>query len=390
MKRTLFYLIAFVGALGLGWWAWGLQRSTIPALEIAAPGALRAATRLPADDPDARSVPVVPGSRPLDGGASRDAIGVEAARAELVSLAETIAAVGTLRAAESVVLKPEVAGRIEAIHFEGGARVRKGDLLVALDASIAAAEVRQTRAELALARANHQRSVDLARQKFLSERARDEAAANLRVLEAKLELAQARLSKTSIRAPFAGVLGLRNVSPGDYVREGDDLVTLEDVSQMKVDLRLPERYLGQLRSGQRLDVEFDAYPGRTFPATLEAIDVQVDADGRSVVARGRMPNPEGLLRSGMFAKIALTLAQREHAVMVPEEAVFAVGEEQYVFRVEQGRAERVRVRTGLRRDGRVEIVEGVRSGEQVVTAGQLKLRPDGGEVRVVEPPRVGS
>lgn len=391
MKRTLFYLIALVGALGLGWWAWGLHRNMTPALEIAAPGAaLQAATRLPADDPAARPVPVVPGPRSLEPGPPRGAIGVEAALAEQVSLAETVAAVGTLRAAESVVVKPEVAGRIQAIHFEGGAKVRKGDLLVSLDAAIAAAEVQQTRAELELARANYQRSVDLAKQKFLSERARDEAAANLRVLEAKLELAQARLSKTSIRAPFAGVLGLRNVSPGDYVREGDDLVTLEDVSQMKVDLRLPERYLGQLRSGQRLDVEFDAYPGRTFPATLEAIDVQVDADGRSVVARGRMPNPEGLLRSGMFAKIALTLAQREHAVMVPEEAVFAVGEEQYVFRVEQGRAERVRVRTGLRRDGRVEIVEGVRSGEQVVTAGQLKLRPDGGEVRVVEPPRVGS
>src|SRR5690606_28225550 len=120
MKRTLFYLIAFVGALGLGWWAWGLQRSTIPALEIAAPGALRAATRLPADDPDARSVPVVPGSRPLDGGASRGAIGVEAARAELVSLAVTISALGTLRAAESVGLKPDAVRRVTTLVLEGG------------------------------------------------------------------------------------------------------------------------------------------------------------------------------------------------------------------------------------------------------------------------------
>lgn len=391
MKRSFFYLIAFVGASGLGWWASGLQRNMTPALEIAAPGgALRAATRLPADDPDARSVPAVPGSRPFDGAAPRGAIGVEAARAEQVSLAETIAAVGTLRAAESVVLKPEVAGRIEAIHFEGGAQVRKGELLVALDASIAAAEVRQTGAELALARTNHQRSVDLAKQKFLSERARDEAAANLKILEAKLELAKARLAKTSIRAPFAGVLGLRNVSPGDYVREGDALVTLEDISQMKVDLRLPERYLGQLRRGQRLDVEFDAWPGRRFPATLEALDAKVDAEGRSIVARGSMPNPDGLLRAGMFAKIALTLGQREQAVMIPEEAVFAVGADQYVFRIEQGRAERVRVRTGLRRDGNVEIVEGIRGGEQVVTAGQLKLAPEGSEVRIVEPPRSGS
>ncbi len=390
MKRTLFYLIALVGALGLGWWASGLHRHSVPALEIAGPGtASRAATRVPADDPAARAVPDAPATRAPDAGAARGAIGVEAARAEPVSLAETVAAVGTLRAAESVVVKPEVAGRILSIHFDGGARVRKGDLLVALDASIPAAEVQQTRAELALARANYQRSDDLAKQKFLSERARDEAASALHVLEARLELAQARLAKMMIRAPFAGVLGLRNVSPGDYVREGDVLVTLEDVSRMQVDLRLPERYLGQLRRGQRLDVEFDAYPGRRFPATLEAIDVQVDANGRSVVARGQMPNPDGLLRTGMFAKIALTLGQREQAVMIPEEAVFAVGQEQYVFRIEQGRAERVRVTTGLRRDGRVEIVEGIRGGEQVVTAGQLKLAPEGSEVRIVEPPRSG-
>jgi len=387
MKRTFFYLMALVAALGLGWWAWGLHRHTAPTLEITGPGtALRAATRPPADDPGPRPVSAAPAA---DAGAVRGAIGVEAALAEQVSLAETVAAVGTLRAAESVVVKPEVAGRILSIHFDGGARVRKGELLVALDASIAAAEAQQTRAELALARANYQRSADLAKQKFLSERARDEAAANLQVLEAKLELAQARLAKAAIRAPFAGVLGLRNVSPGDYVREGDELVTLEDVSQMKVDLRLPERYLGRLQRGQRLDVEFDAYPGRRFPAMLEAIDVQVDANGRSVVARGRMPNADGLLRTGMFAKIALTLGQRDQAVMIPEEAVFAVGQEQYVFRVEQGRAERVRVRTGLRRDGRVEIVEGLRGGEQIVTAGQLKLAPEGSEVRIVEPPHAG-
>lgn len=387
MKRTLFYLIALAGVLGLGWWAWGAHRNMTPALELAAAGAVsHAATRLPADDPAA---PVAPGPRAPEPAPLRGAIGVEAALAEPVSLVETVSAVGTLRAAESVVVKPEVAGRIRSIHFEGGAQVRRGDLLVALDASIAAAEAQQTRAELALARANHQRAADLAKQKFLSERARDEAAASLHVLEAKLELAQARLAKASIRAPFAGVLGLRNVSPGDYVREGDELVTLEDVSQMKVDLRLPERYLGLLRRGQRLSVEFDAWPGRTFPATLEAIDVQVDANGRSVVVRGELPNPESLLRTGMFARVALTLGQRERAVIVPEEAVFAVGQDQYVFRIEQGRAERVRVRTGLRRDGRVEIVEGVRSGERVVTAGQLKLSPDGDEVRIVEPPRMG-
>jgi len=297
--------------------------------------------------------------------------------------------VGTLRANESVVVKPEIAGRIDRIGFEGGSLVRKGALLVVLDATVAAAEAEQIRAELALARSHYQRTADLARQQFVSESARDQAASNLKVVEAKLKLAEAKLAKTEIRAPFSGRLGLRNFSVGDFIREGTELVVLEDVSQMKVDLRLPERFLGQLRQGQSLALEFDAYPGRRFEALLEAIDVQVDANGRSVVARGRMANPDGLLRTGMFARVSLTLAQRANAVVVPEEALVPVGEQQYVYRIDEGKAVRQRVRTGLRRDGKVEIVEGLRGGEQVVTAGQPKLTSDATEVRIVEPVRLG-
>ncbi|HLS57071.1 MAG TPA: efflux RND transporter periplasmic adaptor subunit [Zeimonas sp.] len=384
MKRLITYLVAIAGVAGLGWWAWGIHRSATPALEIATAGAATPPSGAPQDGPPASRAPAATGA-----GGARAPVGVEAARAERVSLSETVSAVGTLRANESVVIKPEVAGLIERIHFDGGARVRKGALLVSLDASIAAAEAEQTRAELGLAQANYQRTADLARQQFVSERARDEAAANLKVLEARLKLAQARLSKSTIRAPFSGVLGLRNVSAGDFVREGAELVTLEDVTLMKVDLRLPERYLGQLRPGQLIEVEFDAYPGRRFEARLEAIDVRVDADGRSLVARGRLPNADGLLRSGMFAKVTLTLSKRDDAVMVPEEAVFPAGEDQFVYRIDDGKATRVRVRTGLRREGRVEIVEGVRAGELVVTAGQIKLTRDGTEVRVVEPPQPG-
>jgi len=384
MKRLITYLVAIAGVAGLGWWAWGVHRSATPAVEIATAGAATPPAGAPQDGPPARRAPAASGT-----GDPRGPIGVEAARAERVSLSETVSAVGTLRANESVTIKPEVAGLIERIHFDGGARVRKGALLVSLDASIAAAEAEQTRAELGLAQANYQRTADLARQQFVSERARDEAAASLKVLEARLKLAQARLAKSTIRAPFSGVLGLRNVSAGDFVREGAELVTLEDVSLMKVDLRLPERYLGQLRPGQLIEVEFDAYPGRRFEARMEAIDVRVDADGRSLVARGRLPNADGLLRSGMFAKVTLTLSERDDAVMVPEEAVFPAGDEQFVYRIDDGKATRVRVRTGLRREGRVEIVEGVRAGELVVTAGQVKLTRDGTEVRVVEPPRPG-
>lgn len=317
----MYWVLAAAGLAALAWGGWQWQRGPAgPAYEApsarapqgpvaadqagAKPGAGQGAPGAQAGRPPADP----PAGAPARAGAG-GSVAVEAADAVTVSLSRLVSAVGTLRAAESVVIKPETAGRIARIGFEGGARVRKGDLLIALDAAIVAAESEQTRAELALAQANYQRTVDLAQKQFVSERARDEAAANLRVLEARLKLAQARLSKTEIRAPFAGVLGLRNVSLGDYVREGDALVVLEDVSSMQVDLRLPERFLGQIRRGQQLRVEFDAWPGREFQAVLEAIDVQVDANGRSVVARGRLANADGLLRTGMFAKASLTLSE---------------------------------------------------------------------------------
>lgn len=391
----MYWVLAAAGLAALAWGGWQWQRGPAgPAYEApsarapqgpaaadqagAKPGAGQGAPGAHAGRPPADP----PAGAPARAGAG-GSVAVEAADAVTVSLSRAVSAVGTLRAAESVVIKPETAGRIARIGFEGGARVRKGDLLIALDAAIVAAESEQTRAELALAQANYQRTVDLAQKQFVSERARDEAAANLRVLEARLKLAQARLSKTEIRAPFAGVLGLRNVSLGDYVREGDALVVLEDVSSMQVDLRLPERFLGQIRRGQQLRVEFDAWPGREFQAVLEAIDVQVDANGRSVVARGRLANADGLLRTGMFAKASLTLSENPKAVMVPEEAVVPMGSDLFVYRIVDGKAFRTRVSTGQRREGRVEIVQGLESGERVVTAGQLKLQRNGQPVRVV-------
>lgn len=365
----MYWMLASAGLAALAWGGWQLQRGPAgPAYEASAPAGR------------AGSVPVAPGGQKS---VSEEPVAVETAPAVTVALSHSLSAVGTLRAAESVVIKPETAGRIARIGFDGGARVRKGDLLIAIDATIVAAEAEQTRAELGLAQANYQRTVDLAQKQFVSERARDEAAANLRVLEARLKLAQARLSKTEIRAPFSGVLGLRNVSVGDYVKEGDALVVLEDVSSMQVDLRLPERFLGQLRSGQRLQVEFDAWPARRFEAVLEAIDVQVDANGRSIVARGRLANADGALRTGMFAKASLTLSENPQALMVPEEALVPQGNELFVYRIQDGKAFRTRVSTGLRRDGQVEIVDGLAAGTQVVTAGQLKLQRDGQAVQVV-------
>jgi membrane fusion protein (multidrug efflux system) len=300
-----------------------------------------------------------------------------------MALADDVFAVGTLRANESVVVKPEIAGRIVKVAFSDGASVRQGQLLIELDASVLAAQAEQVRAELALSQATHDRTADLAKRNFVSESARDQAAANLNVQQARLRLAEAQLAKTRIVAPFNGVLGLRNVSLGDFVREGAELVILEDVSSMKVDLRLPERYLGQLRRGQRIDVGVDAFPEHSFVAVLDAIDVQVDANGRALMARGRLDNRELLLRTGMFAKARIVLKDKPQAVVVPEEAIIPEGSAAFVYRVIEGKARRTPVVTGIRRDGVVELVSGVQAGEMVITAGQLKLQRDGQDVRVL-------
>jgi membrane fusion protein (multidrug efflux system) len=308
------------------------------------------------------------------------------ARATTEALTDEVFAVGNLRANESVMVRPETAGRVVQIGFSEGSMVRRGDLLVELDRSVLLAQVEQAKAELDLSKANFDRTADLAERKFVSLSAKDQAAANLSVQEAKLRLAEAQLAKTRIFAPFAGVVGLRNFSIGDYVREGADLVVIEDVSQMKVDLRLPERFLGDLKIGQSIEVRVDAQPQRAFRATLSALDAQISADGRALIVRGTLGNPDALLRTGMFVRARLVLKEKAAAVMVPEEAIYPMGADMYVYRVIDGKAVRSRVVTGLRREGRVEVMQGVAAGDVVVTAGQIKITRDGTEVRAQNAP----
>ena len=389
MHKIVVIVLAAAGLGVLGWWGYQSQRSgPPPAMEItaakpAAPGGVATgAGSAPAAEGKGGSAPR--GAPGPGGGGPRGPVGVEAAKAERVRLADEVLAVGTLRANETVVMKPEIAGRIVRIGFGDGARVRKGALLVGLDDSVLAAQVEQARAELGLARTNFERTEDLAKRNFVSGSARDQAAATLKVQVARLELAEAQLAKTRISAPFSGVLGLRNVSVGDFVKDGAELVTLEDISSMKVDLRLPERYVGQLRKGQAISISVDAFPQRRFDATLDALDAQVDANGRSLLARGRLANPDEALRTGMFAKARIVLKEKPDATVIPEEAIIPAGSDAFVYRLEDGKAKRVKVETGIRRDGKVEVLSGVAPGDLVVTAGQLRISRDGMEVRVIE------
>jgi membrane fusion protein, multidrug efflux system len=312
-------------------------------------------------------------------------VAVETAAVATARLQEDVAAIGTLRSNESVVVRPEISGRISEIGFTEGGKVEKGQLLVALDSSVYAAEVQQARANLALAETNFRRTTDLERDKFVSATAKDQSLNALRVAQANVALAEARLAKTQIRAPFGGVIGIRQVSVGDYVKEGQDLVTLEDISSLKVDFRLPEVMLMDLKRGQAVEVASDAMANRTYTATLDAIDPLVDQNGRAVILRARLKNTDGQLRPGMFVRTRLILAERANALTVPEEALMPSGADQFVYRVVDGKAMRVKIKTGLRRGSQVEVTEGLQAGDVVVTAGQIKLR-EGAAVRTGPPP----
>ncbi|MCC7325210.1 MAG: efflux RND transporter periplasmic adaptor subunit [Burkholderiales bacterium] len=314
-------------------------------------------------------------------GAGAPMVAVEVAPVVAAAMPQIITAVGSLRSDESVTLRPETAGRISAITFKEGQRVTKGTPLVKLDAAIPQAEYQQARANLTLARSKFDRAVDLANRNYISGQAKDEAENNFKVAQAAVALAEAKLAKTDIRAPFSGIIGLRSVSIGDYVKEGADLVNLEAIDPLKVDFRIPETFLRMVQAGQSLEVSLDALPGKTFDGRVIAINPLIDAAGRSVVIRAQVRNQDTTLRPGMFARVRLITREQSDALVVPEQALVPLGTEQFVFRVVDGKVARIKVQTGQRRDGKVEIVAGLAAGDIIVTAGQLKIR-DGVAVRV--------
>ena len=302
------------------------------------------------------------------------AVAVEAVKVAVQPMPQSITAVGSLPSDESITVRPEVAGRISEILFKEGQRVARGSTLIRLDPSVNRAEVEQGRANLKLAKSKYDRAVDLAKSNFISGQARDEAENNLRVAEAGVQLAEARLAKMEIKAPFAGIIGLRVLSVGDYVKEGADVVNLESIDPLKVDFRVPEIYLKQVEVGQTLHVSLDALPGKTFEGKVFAVNPLVDAAGRAIVIRALVRNPDTSLRPGMFARVRLITRDSQDALAIPEQAIVPQGDEQYVFKIADGRAVRVKVDVGQRRDGKVEIVKGLEPTDMVVTAGHLKIR----------------
>jgi len=319
------------------------------------------------------------------------AMPVRAAAAKIAPAVDEAGAIGTLRADESVVVRPEIAGRVAAFGFAEGQAVARGALLVRLDQAELAAVVASSRAQLKLEEQRLARAEDLRTKGFISAQGLDDQKTALARARAKLAEDEARLSKTEMRAAFPGVAGLRQVSEGQYVAAGTDIVRLEKIDQLKLDFRVPESFIGRLKPGQPVQARVDAWAERAFAGSVYAIEPGVDEQTRTILLRARVANPEARLRPGMFARVQLQLGVREKAVWIPEAAIVPRGQDSYVFRVAGGKAELVKVRTGARKVGEVEILDGVAAGDLVVTEGTQKIGPGAAVVLMgADPAKAGA
>ena len=386
--KKMHTVVAVVGIVGASVLAWWLQS---PKSDIAGPA----------------------GVRPL---------GVEISQVKKLTLRDDAQAVGTLRSSQNIMLRPEVAGRVLALGFADGARVRAGQVLVQMDDTLQRAEVQQSLAQMSIAKANHKRNQELVAQNFVSQRSLEESSAALQVAEAQLGLSCARLERMRLIAPFNGVVGIRNVNVGDYVKDGADLINLENIGSLYVDYRLPERYQTKVAAGQVIEVKLDAFSGRMFKAKVEAVDPLIDANGRpigvravlantageSVAAGGGVPVPSanrgvvlpspqslgcptntfdrtrtsaggeqnGPLRPGMFARVTAVFAVKPNALVVPEEAIVPQGGKQFVIKAVEPSALPIATASGAASapalppdtqlvSQRVEVKLGIRRGGQV-------------------------
>ena len=387
-NKVMVWVLAGAGLALASGGAWWLQQ----------PGKGSAAEKPGAAPASSGPAGAAGGARPGGPGGAGGVPGVEVAKVKTMPLQDDAQAVGSLKSRQSVVLRPEVAGRVAELAFADGARVRKGQLLLRLDDTLQKAELSQAEAQLSIARANLKRNQELVAENFVAQRVLDESRASLQVAEAQVALAQARLGRMRIVAPFDGTVGIRTVNLGDYVKDGADLVNLEDTSTLYVDFRMPERYQGQLAVGQAVKVQIDALPGRDFTAKVQALDPLVDANGRSVLVRAAMvPAAGATLRPGMFARVTTVFSVNDAALVVPEEAIVPQGNRQLVFKLaSEGEGEaaktvvrRTEVQLGARRGSQVQIVSGLSEGDTVVVAGQQRLQRDGMAVRVVDMNKAG-
>jgi membrane fusion protein (multidrug efflux system) len=306
-------------------------------------------------------------------GGGPPAMPVEAAAARADTVVDAILATGQIEAMQSIDLRPEVEGRLVQILVREGALVARGTPLFKIDDAELKAQVAEVTAERDLARQSLTRTRDLLNQKASSQAELERAEATMRSNEAQLERLKVRLERTLVRAPFAGVVGQRFVSLGDYVNSDTRLVSLQTVTPQRASFQVPERYADQLKLGQQVSFRVAALPGRDFSGKVDFVDPMVKLPGRTIMVKAVVPNPRRELQSGMFIEARLATDVRPNAVVIPEDAVLPLQGASFVWVVNNGKATRRQVELGVRTPGFVEVKNGVESKEQVVVGGQERL-----------------
>jgi membrane fusion protein (multidrug efflux system) len=297
--------------------------------------------------------------------------------AQPATIVDRVEALGTLYANESVELTTAVTETVTALQFDDGDRVEAGQVLAEMTRGEEHAQLQEARATVAEARRQYERIRSLEEKQTAAESLLDQRRREWETARARLAAIESRLADRLVRAPFPGVVGLRNVSVGALVEPGDLITTLDDDSVMKLDFSVAAVYLGMLVPGLPVTATTQAWEGRRFKGRVKSIDSRVDPVTRSIVVRALVPNPDHALRPGMLMQVEL-LNRRRKAIVIPEECLVPQGRQQFVFVVDPAQdntVERREVRIGTRRPGEVEIVDGLKTGELVITDGTIKVRP---------------
>ena len=310
-----------------------------------------------------------------EGGGGMPAMPVEVAEARADTVIETIGTTGAVEAVQSIMVRPEVDGRIVRIHVREGASVGAGTPLFKIDDAELVAQVARAEADWDLARQALERTRTLLDQNASSQADLERAEATERSSRVSLELLRIRLERTTVRAPFAGLVGARRVSLGDYVTTSTELISLQTADPMRASFEVPERFADVIAEGQAVNFRVAALPGEEFEGIVEFVDPVVQLPGRTITTKARVPNRRRQLQPGMFIEVRLAVDVRPNAVVIPEEAVVSTQAGTAVWVVADGKVERREVDLGVRVPGEVEVRRGVQAGESVVVGGQAMLQP---------------
>jgi membrane fusion protein (multidrug efflux system) len=281
---------------------------------------------------------------------------------------------GTIDANERVSLISQTAGNITGIYFTEGTRVKKGQLLVKVYNQDLQASLQQYEAQMILARDINNRNKILLQKEAVSKEEYETSLSSLNSLKAQADVIRAQISRTEIRAPFSGVIGLRNVSPGGYLSPATPIATLVNIDPAKLTFSVPERYLPIINKGSKVSFTIES-SRKSFNATVYAIEPELDANSRTITVRAKAPNPKNLLTAGSFAKINLTLDQIPKTIMVPTECVIPDLKSSKIYIYKNGIAVAQNVKTDLRTDTKIQVIDGLKAGDSIVVSGLIQIRP---------------